>query len=161
MIREMRCEDWNRVKDIYRQALERGISTFNTQCPSFEEWDASHCKECRYVYEENGVVCGWITIAPTSGRWVYRGAVEVSVYVDEAWQNKGIGTALLSHLCSESEKNGYWSLYSAIFSINESSIKLHEKCGFRVIGTREKIAKDKYGIWQDTTLMEKRSQKIV
>ena len=82
MIREMRCEDWNRVKDIYRQALERGISTFNTQCPSFEEWDASHCKECRYVYEENGVVCGWITIAPTSGRCVYRGAVEVSVYVD-------------------------------------------------------------------------------
>ena len=58
----------------------------------------------------------------------------------------------------EAPKCGYWSLYSAIFSINAGSIALHKKCGFREIGYREKIAKDKFGIWQNTTLMELRME---
>ena len=61
---------------------------------------------------------------------------------------------------AESEKQGYWSLYSVIFSVNEASIRLHQKCGFRVIGYREKIAKDRFGSWQNTTVMEKRSALI-
>ena len=96
-------------------------------------------------------------IAPTSSRDSYRGVVEVSIFVDKNHTQKGIGTALLSRLMEEAEKEGYWTLYSAIFSVNEGSIKLHKKCGFRVIGTREKIAKDMFGNWQSTTIMEWRN----
>ena len=157
MIREMRASDWGDMMEIYKQSLEKGDITFRTECPTYEEWDEGHIKECRFVYELDGKVIGYTMIAPTSGRDSYRGVVEVSIFVDQKHTQKGIGTALLLKLMEEAEKEGYWTLYSAIFSVNEGSIKLHKKCGFRVIGTREKIAKDKFGNWQSTTIMEWRN----
>ena len=65
---------------------------------------------------------------------------------------RGMGTALLTKLMAEAEKLGYWTLYSAIFSVNTGSIRLHEKYGFRVIGTRKKIAKDRFGNWESIGL---------
>ena len=160
MIREMRTEDWDRVKSIYKQGIQTGYSTFNTECPAYAEWDAAHLKTCRYVCETDGWVCGWVALSPTSARSAYRGVVEVSIYVDDAFRRQGIGTELLNRVSAESEKQGFWSLYSVIFSVNEASIRLHQKCGFRVIGYREKIAKDRFGSWQNTTVMEKRSALI-
>ncbi len=158
MIRPMEDRDWPRVAHIYTQGLESGRSTFNTACPTFAEWDAGHLKNCRLVAEENGQVVGWAALSPTSARPAYRGVVEVSIYVDAACQGRGVGSALLAALCEESEQAGYWCLYSAIFSINEASIALHKKCGFREIGYRERIARDKFGVWQNTTLMERRKK---
>lgn len=60
MIREMMPNDWKRVAEIYEQGMERGISTFNTECPTYEEWDNGHIKECRYVYVSDEKVVGWI-----------------------------------------------------------------------------------------------------
>lgn len=157
MIRTMKESDWEEMMAIYRQSLEKGDVTFRTECPSYEEWDKSHIKECRFVYEEDGKVVGYTMIAPTSSRDSYRGVVEVSIFVDEKHCKMGIGTALLSKLMEAARAEGYWTLYSAIFSVNEGSIKLHKKCGFRVIGIREKIAKDKFGNWQSTTIMEWRN----
>lgn len=156
MIRNMINSDWGRIAEIYKMGLEKGISTFNTECPTFESWDAGHCKDCRFVYEEDGKVVGWIAISPTSSRPVYKGVVEVSIYLDDAYQGRGIGKKLMLKLIEEAKKAGYWSLYSAIFSINEASVALHTKCGFRKIGFRERIAIDRFGEWQNTTLMELR-----
>ncbi len=157
MIREMRDEDWESVSEIYKQGLEEGTSTFNTECPSFTEWNEGHVKNCRFVFEEEGKVVGWIALSPSSSRCAYKGCVEMSVYVDRNYRGHGIGTALVNTIIREAEKDGYWSIYSAIFSINKASIALHKKCGFREIGYRERIAKDRFGKWQNTTLMEYRA----
>ena len=157
MIREMRDEDWGTVSEIYKQGLEEGTSTFNTECPSFAEWNEGHVKNCRFVFEEEGKVVGWIALSPSSSRCAYKGCVEMSVYVDRNYRGQGIGTALVNTIIREAEKDGYWSIYSAIFSINKASIALHKKCGFREIGYRERIAKDRFGKWQNTTLMEYRA----
>ena len=157
MIREMRDEDWGTVAEIYKQGLEEGTSTFNTECPSFTEWNEGHIKNCRFVFEEEGKVVGWIALSPSSSRRAYKGCVEMSVYVDRNYRGHGIRTALVNTIIREAEKDGYWSIYSAIFSINKASIALHKKCGFREIGYRERIAKDRFGKWQNTTLMEYRA----
>ena len=157
MIREMRDEDWGTVAEIYKQGLEEGTSTFNTECPGFTEWNEGHIKNCRFVFEEEGKVVGWIALSPSSSRCAYKGCVEMSVYVDRNYRGHGIGTALVNTIIREAEKDGYWSIYSAIFSINKASIALHKKCGFREIGYRERIAKDRFGKWQNTTLMEYRA----
>ncbi|MGN0663494.1 MAG: GNAT family N-acetyltransferase [Negativibacillus sp.] len=155
-IRNMQPEDWPRVGEIYSQALEIGISTFQRNCPSYEDWDRSHLKIGRLVYEADGLVAGWIALSPTSARECYRGVVEVSVYIDKAFQHQGVGKALMAKVEEESRAAGFWSLYSSVFAVNEASLALHEVCGFRKIGYRERIAKDRFDQWQDTILFEKR-----
>lgn len=156
MIREMKSSDWEQVREIYCQGIEEGTSTFTVSCPPFEQWNAAHHPFCRYVSEKNGEVRGWLALSPVSAREPYGGVAEISLYVDRSYRGTGIGTALIEHLCAECEKHGIWSLLSVIFASNAASIALHEKCGFRKIGFREKIAKDRFGEWQDTFMYEKR-----
>lgn len=157
MIRGMKANDWAQVAGIYNQSIVRGNSTFSTKCPTYEQWDREHLKECRLVCEQDGQVVGWTALSPISSKSAYHGTAEVSIYIDEACQGKHIGTELLNTLSTESEKEGFWSLYSVIFSRNSVSIALHRKCGFREIGYRERVAKDRFGNWQNTTLMERRN----
>lgn len=156
MIRAMKKSDWERVSEIYRQGLETGRSAFRTDCPSYDEWDGSHAKQCRLVYEEDGAVIGWTALTPSSSVCAYRGCAEMSVYLDPDFQGKGIGARLVGKLLEEARKAGYWTIYSSILSINSPSIALHKKCGFREIGYMERIARDRFGSWQDVTLMEYR-----
>jgi phosphinothricin acetyltransferase len=67
-----------------------------------------------------------------------------------------LGRRLLEALIAEAEKNEVWMLQASIFPENVASLKLHEACGFRVVGRRERIAK-REGVWRDTILMERRS----
>lgn len=99
---------------------------------------------------------GWIGISPVSTRAVYSGVGEVSVYISSDSKGRGIASKLFRVLIEESEKAGFWTLQSSIFAINAASIQLHKKMGFRVVGTREKIAQ-LHGKWHDTVIMEKRS----
>ena len=147
------------VKRIYEQGLATGSSTFQTSAPDWAEWDSSHLITCRLVGLENGIVVGWAALTPVSGRCVYAGVAEVSVYVDENFRGKGCGTKLLEALTLESEKQNLWTLQAGIFPENTASIRIHEALGFRKVGYREKIGKLK-GVWRDTVLMERRSTTV-
>lgn len=158
-VREMKREDWDRVREIYLQGIATKKATFQTEAPEYEAWNQSHLKQCRFVtVDEEDRVMGWIALSPTSSRYVYRGVVEVSIYVAEEARGNQIGYSLMMKTIEETEKLDIWTLYSAIFAINEASLALHKKCGFRVIGTRERIAQDADGIWRDTVIMERRSK---
>lgn len=158
-IRKMNQEDWEAVREIYLEGIHTKKATFQTDAPSYEEWNNGHLKEFRYVaVDEDNQVSGWIALSPTSSRCVYRGVVEVSIYVAQSSRKQNLGYELMKKVIEETEKNDIWTLYSGIISINEASIKLHKKCGFRVVGTRERIAKDADGVWQNVTIMERRSE---
>ena len=160
-IREMEDKDWEDVLKIYKQGIESGISTFRKDLPDKKSWESSHLKACRFTLCHNsGSVVGWAALSPTSSRIDYCGVTEVSIYIDKAHQGKKLGEFLLNKIKDEAEKNGIWTLQSSIFQANKASLKLHKKCGFREVGYREKIAKDKNDIWQNTVLMEYRSQNI-
>lgn len=153
----MRDSDWPKVAKIYQQGIETGNATFETKVPSWEEWDKDHLKTCRIVAEENQNVVGWAVLSPDSGRCVFAGVAEVSVYISTDHFGKGIGSELLSRLIRESEQNDLWTIKSGIFPENKVSIHIHEKHGFRIVGIHEKIGKmdDR---WRDVVLMERRSK---
>lgn len=157
-IKLMPKEDIPQVLEIYAQGVEGGHSTFNTVVPTAEEWDKGHLDICRIGAYRDGKLVGWSALSATSSRECYKGVCEVSLYVRNGWQSQGVGTLLMEHTVKESEAAGVWSLYAAIFSINTASIKMCLKNGWRVVGTRERIAKDRFGTWQDTTIMERRSK---
>lgn len=144
------------VKQIYEQGLATGNSTFQTSTPEWSEWNASHMTDCRIIGIENGAIVGWAALTPVSGRCVYAGVAEVSVYVDEQYRGKGYGSKLLQALITESETHNLWTLQAGIFPENKASIRIHEAAGFRKVGYRERIGKLK-GVWRDTILLERRS----
>lgn len=156
---EMLPEHWQSVKVIYEEGIATGNATFQTEAPAWEEWDAAHITNCRLVAVENNEVLGWAALTAVSGRCVYAGVAEVSVYVAAIARGKGVGKLLLHALINESEKHNLWTLQAGIFPENTASIKMHEACGFRVIGTREKIGKMN-GVWRDTVLLERRSATV-
>lgn len=158
-IRSMLPQDWEAVKKIYEEGIATGNATFQTEAPSWEDWDKAHAPSPRLIAEENNEVLGWAAITPVSGRCVYAGVGEVSVYVSANARGKGVGKKLLQSLIEESEKENYWTLQAGIFPENKASLSLHESVGFRTIGIREKIGKMN-GVWRDTVLLEKRSDKF-
>ncbi len=158
---EMTKEDWPEVSEIYSWWLENGNITFHKKCPPYDDWDKGHLKDCRFIAKADGKTAGFCVLSPTSQREAYKGVVEISIYLKNGYTGYGIGKMLIEKMINESEKKGYWTLYASIFSINKQCINMLEKCGFRYIGYREKISKDKFGVWQDTTYMERRSKKIM
>lgn len=155
-IEPMLPHDWLAVAEIYSQGIQTGNATFETDVPAWERWDAAHLRSCRLVARSGGEILGWAALSPVSGRCVYAGVAEVSVYVAEHARGRGIGFSLLSALVMESERDGLWTLQAGIFPENVASIKLHERCGFRVVGTRERLG-CMNGRWRDVVLMERRS----
>lgn len=157
-IRSMNENDWPSVSEIYRQGIETGKATFQSDIPTYNEWNAAHIQECRFVTVHDGKVVGWTALSKVSSRCVYGGVAEVSIYIAAEARGKGIGKQLLNQMILESEKAGFWLLQSGIMEDNEPSIQLHERCGFRQVGYRERIGRDIHGKWRSTVLVEKRSE---
>jgi L-amino acid N-acyltransferase YncA len=156
-LRELRREDWPAVKAIYEQGIAGGDATFETEASSWEDWNRSHLEGHRLVALQEGELVGWAALAPVSGRCVYEGVTEDSVYVADAAQGRGVGRALLDELIAGAERDGIWTIEAGIFPENQASLRLHRRCGFRVVGTRERIGQH-HGVWRDVVLMEWRSK---
>ena len=156
LIRSLLEADWPSVSEIYKEGIATGLATFEKEVPDWKEWNANHLQSCRIVAESNDTITGWAALTPVSGRCVYAGVAEVSVYVAHNFRGQGIGLKLLNELIRLSETEGIWSLQSGIFPENKPSIELHKKAGFRIVGYREKIGK-LHGTWMDNCILERRS----
>jgi L-amino acid N-acyltransferase YncA len=150
--------DWPAVRSIYEAGIASGDSTFETAAPTWEAWDVAHRPDCRLVATgADGSVLGWAALTPYSGRCVYEGVADLSIYVAPEAQGRGIGRALLDELISLSERAGIWTLQAGVLVENAASLALHENGGFRRVGVRERIGRDATGRWRDVVLLERRS----
>ena len=144
------------VLEIYQAGMDEGNATFETRAPQWEAFSAARLPGHRFVATVPGQVTGWVAASPVSGRRVYAGVVEHSVYVHPAARGQGTGRALLAALIASTEAAGIWTIQSSIFPENTATVALHRSAGFRVVGTRERIAQH-HGRWRDTLLLERRS----
>jgi phosphinothricin acetyltransferase len=159
-IEPMTAADAAAVLAIYAAGIATGHATFQTEVPGWEEWDGAHLRTPRLVARDHaGAVLGWCALSPISRRAVYAGVAEESVYVAPAARGRGVGRALLEAMCRASEEAGIWTLQTGIFPENAASITLHEACGFRVLGVREKIGRH-HGRWRDVVFLERRSRRV-
>jgi len=147
---------WGRVRAIYLDGLATGHASFETTAPDWAEWDAAHLPHSRLVAARGADIVGWVALCPVSPREVYTGTAEISIYVASEARGQGVGALLLKEAIRTSEAAGTWTLQAVVFPENVSSIRLHERCGFRLVGRRERIAR-RDGIWHDTLVLERRS----
>jgi L-amino acid N-acyltransferase YncA len=157
-IDELRAQDWPACARIYEEGLELG--TFEETVPSWTSWNDAHLPEPRLVARDDGdAILGWAALAPVSHRDCYHGVTENSVYVAREARGRGVGQALLGELVRRADALGIWTITAGILVGNDASVALHERCGFRLVGVRERIAV-KRGEWRDVVLMERRSPAV-
>jgi L-amino acid N-acyltransferase YncA len=145
------------VLATYQAGMDGGNATFETQAPSWEAFKAKVRDDLRLVaLDDGGSVLGWSAAGTVSDRGVYVGVAEHSVYVDPNAQGRGVGACLLNALIERSEAAGVWTLQSGIFPENQASLALHERCGFRVVGVRQRVGSH-FGRWRDVVMVERRS----
>ncbi|MEU3445631.1 N-acetyltransferase family protein [Streptomyces thermolilacinus] len=145
---------------IYQAGIDEGDATFETAAPTWEQFDAAKLPEHRFAaVDETGRVLGWVAATKVSDRCAYAGVVEHSVYVRPDARGRGVASALLKALIDSTEAAGIWTIQSGVFPENAASLAVHERAGFRVIGTRERIGRH-HGVWRDVMLVERRSPAV-
>jgi len=153
--------DWDDVRRIYEEGLATGLGSFETAAPSWEQWNAARLPHSRLIARagDNAGVLAWAALSPVSARACYAGVAEVGIYVAATARGRGVGRALLDALIASAERHGIWTLQGSTFAENAASIALQQRCGFRIVGRRERIAK-RDGVWRDTILTERRSTAV-
>ncbi len=147
------------VLAIYQAGIEEGNATFESRAPDWAAFTAARLPAHRYVAIMGGQVAGWVAASAVSGRCVYSGVVEHSVYVSPADRGRGVGRLLLDTLIASTEAAGIWTIQSGIFPENAASLALHQAAGFRVVGTRKRIGQH-HGRWRDVVMIERRSPAV-
>ncbi|MEU6947768.1 N-acetyltransferase family protein [Streptomyces sp. NPDC046316] len=148
------------VVAIYQAGIDEGNATFETTAPTWEQFDTAKLPEHRFAaVDADGTLLGWVAATKVSDRCAYAGVVEHSVYVHPGARGRGIASSLLKALIDSTEATGIWPLQAGIFPENAASLAVHERAGFRVIGTRERIGRH-HGVWRDVVLVERRSPTI-
>ncbi|WP_251070144.1 GNAT family N-acetyltransferase [Streptomyces sp. ISL-96] len=148
------------VLAIYQAGIDEGNATFETTAPDWVTFDATRLVEHRFVaLDASGKVLGWVAATRVSDRCAYTGVIEHSVYVHPGARSRGVAGRLLATLVDSAESAGIWTIQSGIFPENTASLAVHQRAGFRVIGTRERIGRH-HGVWRDVVLLERRSSQI-
>jgi len=172
-IRAMTAADWPQVSRIWAAGISGGNATFEPSPPTWAGFDAGRTPSLRLVAtatatstatvtagegegDGDAALLGWVAAGPVSTRRVYAGVVEHSVYVATAAQGHGVGAALLEALIIASESTGVWTISTGIFGENEASLRLHARCGFRVVGVQHRVGRH-HGRWRDVVRLERRS----
>ena len=155
---------WPAVRAIYAAGIASGHATFESEPPTWEEFDASRLRDHRLVAMASGEVLGWATVSRVSARAVYAGVVEDSLYVHPGARGRGVGGRLLRALVESTEGAGIWTIQAGIFPENVTSLALHHAVGFRTIGIRKRVARMTHGPlsgrWRDVILLERRSPRV-
>ncbi len=157
-VRRAKLEDLETITAIYNHALAHTTANFDTTPRTQEHqrtWYDQHGKSYPLlVAEADGQVVGWAALSPWSDRCAYKTTAEVSVYVEEGHQDRGIGARLMETLLEAGRQAGLHLAVARIVEGNPVSIRLHENIGFRTVGVMQE-AGYKFGRYLDVIIMEK------
>jgi phosphinothricin acetyltransferase len=152
-------DDSEAIREIYNREVVGSTVTFDLVPRSPEDqlaWMDEHsgAHPAVVAVDEQGRVCGFGSLSPYRPRPAYRTTVEDSVYVDPAFQGRGVGRGLLDELVRLAEAHGFHAVIGRIVGGHEASIAVHRACGFEVIGVEREVGR-KFGRWLDVVLMQR------
>jgi phosphinothricin acetyltransferase len=159
-VRALEPTDGAKVLAIYAEAIKGPDATFETNVPTWREWDRAHLPQHRMLaVDGSGKVLGWSALSRFSERREFAGIVECHTFVRADARRTGVGTTLLSALIAATEAQDLWTLQAHVFPENAAGLALHAKLGFTVVGTRQRMGRHR-GRWRDVLLLERRSAAV-
>ena len=154
MIRNVKPGDVLDIALIYNYYIENSTITFETDCVSVEEMSeriADISEKYPYlVYEDeaSGKVVGYCYVSSWKKKAAYQKTVESTIYIDKAFQGKGIGCALMKKLINELREKSFHAIIACITIPNPSSVKIHEELGFKQVSEFKEVGY-KFEKWLD------------
>ncbi|MEJ0020279.1 MAG: N-acetyltransferase family protein [Acetobacteraceae bacterium] len=159
-IRPAEDRDVAAIAAIYRHHVLHGSASFETEPPPLEEMRRRHATLLQQGYpylvaERDGLVVGYAYASAYRPRAAYRDTVENSVYLRTDCIGRGVGSQLLAVLIGACTERGFRQMVAVVGdSGNAPSIRLHERHGFRLVGTLHAVGY-KRGRWLDTVLLQR------
>lgn len=111
------------------------------------------------VCEHEGELLGYVYAHPYIARAAYQWGAEVTIYLAPQGQGVGLGKVMYTALENLLRLQGVVVTYACITASNTHSVKMHEACGYKIIGTFNNTG-FKHGHWLDMVWMEKRIAKL-
>ena len=144
--------DATAVSAIYAPAVLESIATFEEAAPDAAEMGARMRTVLDrlpwLVAETDGTVIGYAYAGPHHTRPGYRWSVNISVYIAQDWQGRGIGRALYAELLDVLRRQGIVNAYAGVALPNPASVRLHETIGMQRIAVYERVG-FKFDAWHD------------
>jgi phosphinothricin acetyltransferase len=155
-IRQAKSIDTQTIASIYNEAIANGASTMDTEpvpADVFIETLNNTQRESLLVGSLVDEVVAWGIVKSYSPRPGYQYACETSVYVAEAYQQIGFGSALQSEVMRHARALGYRHLVAKILAVNENSVRFHRRFGYEIVGQQRNIGYLN-GHWHDVVIMQ-------
>jgi L-amino acid N-acyltransferase YncA len=157
IIRQALITDLKAITDIYNEAILKTVATFDTEPKSLteqESWFKEHgATNPILIAVLSGMIVGWASLSRWSDRCAYSDTAEISLYVSESHQGKGIGRELLHNILDIGRHTGLHTVIARIAEGNEVSVHLHESLGFQHVGIMREVGK-KFGRLLDVYVMQ-------
>lgn len=157
VVRKARPSDAAHISRIHNQSIASNDVTMRESSVPVSEASAliqdTHEHSAVLVVALGEVVCGWGRVWPYSAREGYRFAAETALFIDRPFQGQGLGTILQAALIKEGIHQGYHHFVAKIMADNSTSIHVHVKLGYAVVGVQHEIGY-KNGSWTDVAILE-------
>lgn len=159
-LRRATLADIPAITAIYAHHVRHGRASFETEAPDEAEMRRrfTSLTESGYPYfaaTRDDRLVGYAYASAWRPRAAYRDTVENSVYLDREEAGRGIGSRLLAALIEACADKGFRQMVAVVGnSANTASIRLHERHGFRLVGTLRSVG-FKHGQWLDTVLLQR------
>jgi len=151
-------EDRAAMQEIFNREVKHSTASWQWSPLSNEDWSAWFVEHTRdhhvlLVAEADSHVVGFAGYGAFRTKDGYVSTVEDSVFLEEGYRSKGLGTRLLTRLMEEAQTRGVHSMVAAVTSDNQASIHLHTSVGFRQAGYLPQVG-HKFGRWLDLVLLQ-------
>ncbi len=158
-IRAAELQDAEAIRAIYNLEVLESTVTFDIAARTLEqqqEWIElrSGVHPAIVVEDDLGEIAGFGSLSQYRDRAAYSTSVEDSVYVRRDTQGRGIGKMILNDLVERATAHGFHAVFARIAGDHETSISLHQRCGFEIVGHEREVGR-KFGKWLDVILMER------
>ena len=152
-------QDAQQIQAIYEPIVSQSFASFEAEAPDVDEMARRIADGLRkrpwLVCERDGEILGYAYAAKHRSRLAYQWSVESSLYVREGCRRQGVGRALYASLFEILRLQRYYNVYAGVTMPNDASIRLHEACGFQLVGVYREIG-FKLGAWHDVAWYELR-----
>ncbi|MET1248846.1 N-acetyltransferase family protein [Sporolactobacillus sp. STCC-11] len=161
VVRDAVEADLAAIVSIYNSTIPGRMVTADTEPVSIDDrrpWFEEHQADPNrplWVAEYDGAVCGWLSLSSFYGRPAYNATTEISIYLDEQYRGKGIGSFLVRYALEHSHEFEIKTILAFIFGQNTPSLHLFERFGFERWGTCPKVA-ELDGVERDLVIMGRR-----